>query len=550
MTLTTTARPAYPHPLPSWVVELRPYQPPAVQAIVEAFREVDLVILDAPVGSGKTLIAELVRRELGARHSLYICSDKGLQDQVERDFPYAAVLKGRVNYPTELRDDLTCEDCTAEADAGRVTNCFWCSDRKSCPYQIAKARALNASLAVTNTAMFLTSANYAGFLNENDLVIADECDLIEDALLRFVAYEVPRWAIEATGMRTPKKASRKHTLVKWLEEFAGELRSWRETQVLGETLDPRRKRAVDSLIASTIKVATLLRADMEDQGGEEDVGYWFRDYDTGTFKLRPVTVSAYGERYLWRHGQKWLLMSGTVVSAQELMESLGWEQDYRVVSVPSTFPVENRPINLAPVANVIRAKGEDEWDRLAYAIEQICLRHEGRVLVHTVSYALTQGLARRCRPMLPEARRRRVFSHLDSRSKNAAIKAWLDHENAVMFSPSMMRGVDLANDACRVQIIAKCPFPSLGDKQVSLRLHLPGGQLWYSVRTIRDIVQMTGRAVRSEDDWAVTYILDQQFVRNVWSRYRSLFLPSFTEVVRGNQDLRWLMAEYNHERNQ
>jgi Rad3-related DNA helicase len=84
------------------------------------------------------------------------------------------------------------------------------------------------------------------------------------------------------------------------------------------------------------------------------------------------------------------------------------------------------------------------------------------------------------------------------------------------------RGVDLPDEQCRVVIIAKVPYPYLGDRQVNARLHSKGGQVWYNVQTVRSIVQMTGRGVRHEDDWCVSYIIDSQF-NNLWSRGRGLF---------------------------
>ena len=65
-------------------------------------------------------------------------------------------------------------------------------------------------------------------------------------------------------------------------------------------------------------------------------------------------------------------------------------------------------------------------------------------------------------------------------------------------------------------MVAKVPFPALGDRQVSERLRRPGGQVWYGVQVARSLVQMTGRGVRHENDWATTFILDKQFPR--WYR--------------------------------
>jgi Rad3-related DNA helicase len=64
------------------------------------------------------------------------------------------------------------------------------------------------------------------------------------------------------------------------------------------------------------------------------------------------------------------------------------------------------------------------------------------------------------------------------------------------------------------------------------------GRTWYAVQTIRDIVQMTGRAVRHEDDWAVTYIFDRSFGKNLWSKWKRLFPEWWREAVDTRSDVR------------
>ena len=79
--------------------------------------------------------------------------------------------------------------------------------------------------------------------------------------------------------------------------------------------------------------------------------------------------------------------------------------------------------------------------------------------------------------------------------------------------------------------MAKVPFPYLGDPQVSKRMHMPGGKQWYAVQTVRTIVQMTGRGVRSKDDWCATYVLDSQFGSNIYKRHKRLFPEWWREAV-------------------
>jgi len=56
------------------------------------------------------------------------------------------------------------------------------------------------------------------------------------------------------------------------------------------------------------------------------------------------------------------------------------------------------------------------------------------------------------------------------------------------------------------------------------------GNNWYAHKTISTVVQMAGRGVRSETDYAITYILDRQFQR-LYDENRRLFPAWFKESV-------------------
>jgi Rad3-related DNA helicase len=234
-------------------------------------------------------------------------------------------------------------------------------------------------------------------------------------------------------------------------------------------------------------------------------------------------------KVLWPLGKKWLLMSATVISGQEMLESLGWTGDYAIVNVPSTFPAENRKVIYHPVANMARKTGEESRQHVGDAIAEIIARHStDRVLVHTVSYDLATTI-QRCIIRSGLARGRDIFSYTAANGRSDSLNRFMAQEGSILIAPSLDRGIDLPDDMCRVQIIAKVPYPYLGDRQVNARLHSKGGQTWYTVQTIRTIIQMCGRAVRHEDDWAVTYILDEQFGGSLWSKGRGLFPKWFME---------------------
>lgn len=226
---------------------------------------------------------------------------------------------------------------------------------------------------------------------------------------------------------------------------------------------------------------------------------------------------------MWRHSPKWLLMSGTVISAELRLQELGYEGSWRFVAIPSTFPAENRRVVVRPVAEMTHKLQDTERGKLIGELRRICNENPGsRILVHSVSYSLTKFIH-----SLLSSLPRPVISYSNSSERNSSLAQYLATEGSILIAPSLDRGIDLPRDACRVQVIAKVPYPNLGDKQVSARVYGTGrqGRNWFNLETVSTLVQMTGRAVRSRDDWAVTYILDKQF-NNLWANARPL-MPSW-----------------------
>lgn len=527
--------------LPPWVKEVRPHQQQAIEQVMEHYANgIDAVFLDGPTGTGKTLIAEIVRQLIDG-NCLYVCSDKSLQDQFARDFPYAKVLKGRANYATQSNPNATAADCTAKTWKDM---CFHCEDGKpGCPYETAKKEALGAPLAVTNISYLLTEANYVGGFSGRDLIIVDEADTLESMLMNFVEFRIPVAYLKLARMDPPIKGAHKKTIIEFLQAFIKTFKPMTHAE-----RDLKRQRGMMACVTGAQRLVLELERELRlrAESNDEDKGLWLREYGRDDqFIMKPVLVDSFGTKNLWKHGKKWLVMSATLISSDEMSDSLGLPFDYATVVVPSTFPVKNRPIILAPVANVTykELKEGTAIDDLAYAVQTILLKHpKDRVLVHTVSYDLTSRLSYQLRSGHYQVRGRDIITYEDSRDRNAALERYKRTPSAVLIAPSMERGVDLPDDLCRVQVVAKTPFPSLGDRQVSARVNMgSAGATWYAVQTIRDVVQMCGRGIRHKDDHAVTYILDRQFASNLWRKHEKLFPAWFREAVDSRSDIRWML---------
>jgi len=526
--------------LPTWATEFRPQQIEAVEQILEHYRAgVKVVLLDAPTGTGKTLIAEMVRAQLDTA-GLYVCSTKTLQDQFARDFS-AAVLKGRANYPTELGpESVTGDDCTGQT-------CVWCTDATTCPYQIAKGLFTVSPIGCTNTAYLLGQVNNTrpdrAVTFGRGLVTIDECDELEGVLVGQAGLTVTPWAAKQYGLKLPKKGAHGPTVVRWLEDAAMDVGGWAKTNArrYGRDVDGMRKVRRALRLADEMK---FVAGDMDDEPDE-----WIRDYSDQDERLilKPVRVGRYAQEKLWRHGERWLCMSATILNPQQWADDVGLgDEDWAYVTVPMGFHVDNRPIVVSAVADMARSGAgtyEERCRKIASGIERVLDKHENaNTLVHTVSYALARDLtsaltgrkvagrgAWHGKMQAGDGRTVAVHTYLSGDGRDEAVARFTD-EGGVLVASSLERGVDLIGDLCRVIVVAKVPFPNMGDRRTSARMRLVGGRSWYATQTARSIVQMTGRGVRSHDDWATTYIFDAQFPK-FWKQWRQLLPKWWRDAV-------------------
>lgn len=515
---------------PSWAVtpstlglpprfnEWRPLQAAALDQILATDRP--YILLEAPTGSGKSLIAAALQKLL-AKPTLYTCHTKQLQDQFAGDFPYAAVLKGRGNYLCrcpQMPAGTHCDLCPYDDQNAQCKACYH-SPLDHCPYAHAKMALLAADLGVVNTALFLTEANYVGRMSadgEGDggfgLVVADETDLLEDALMRHVKLVVSKRAMKMLNLQPPgRKTKEKHWLL-WAS---------RALKVVEDAL----AEGVQSWHLRDMKTLRSLRGTLKFFIYSVREHHWVNcteadNWKAGPLVFKPVRVDPFADRHLWRHASRWLMMSATVLSPEQFCRDLGLPRgDVEFVQLPSAFPVERRPVVYDPVGSMSYKNRDGTLASMVDRIDVLLKKHEGeKVLIHTVSYWLAQAIEKSSRF------RERFHTYREANGRVEALDSFRAAKpGAVLVAASMARGVDLPYDACDAIIIPKVPYPALGDKQISARLYAyQDGPAWYALQTVRAIVQGSGRGMRHADDRCVTYILDSDFDR-LYGENKSMF---------------------------
>jgi len=563
--------------LPAWCPALRPTQITALeqirQAVIDGKRN---ILLEGPTGAGKSLIGYLAGKMLNARAN-YVCTTKTLQDQFEKDYKDALLLKGRANYPTADYayefPRTNCSDC----DFKQTTGCSMCfpglnqngetagwTSKLRCPYYKQKRAAQEAEIAILNTAYALTVYNLPqaagidnvrkrfgyspnevhsdakdsyGFLSRG-LAIYDEADELESSIMGFIEVKLEPRLLNFFKIQTPSITSRWPARIEFLESVNKAIREYEERL---SKLPPEKDDETDPELENSkflkyclntmAKINQILRSIEQLKTADERRESWVYDRkDESSCTFKPVRINEFANKALFDHSKINLVMSATIVAPVQFASDLGLiESETTFIPMPSLFPVERRPVYYKGIGNMSYKTKDHAIPLICKEIKLLRENRHGRMLVHTVSFDLTRQLysfLTRCGFD--------VFSYNNASERDGALKNYLKTPNSILLAASMSRGVDLKYDDCRICVIPKIPYPSLGDKQVARRLYQPTpreGELWYKRQTLATIIQMAGRGMRAEDDWCRTYILDEQF-RRLWAEMKQFAPQWFVDAVR------------------
>lgn len=172
-----------------------------------------------------------------------------------------------------------------------------------------------------------------------------------------------------------------------------------------------------------------------------------------------------------------------------------------------------------PVGKMSYKTKEETFKRYIPYIQKILNKYKNQKgIIHTNSFELANWIKASIKDP-------RLIFH-DSSNKDEMLKLHMESEEpTVIVSPSMDTGVSFDHDKSRFQIITKIPYPSLGSQKNKLRQK--NNPDWYQWKTISGIVQMTGRSVRSDTDWADTIIIDGSFSDVI--RYSGHLIPDWIQ---------------------
>jgi len=493
----------------------KPYRPTQREAI-EIIRgsEKRFIACNAPTGSGKSVIA----MDSMPRPLIYLCSSKHLQDQIQRDYPEAAVVKGRENYSCPVFDD--------------ASMCFLSYSQcgEYCEYQEAKKKALQADVAVMNYHYFLTYMNFAKQRDEPVRnIVVDEADALEDIIVDFISFDINTSHLERRGLYSkPKRKTVIDSVIVFLKDLTKE--TIERIKEMEEEVREVKKRIRNGGLPTKEELRLLRRHKWYETllwkcgfllSQDLKTG-WVYYYDEQNIYLKPKWLNReLMDQYFFKHGEKFLFMSATLPAYPVFCGLFGLGMDeVEYLEFSSEFPIENRPVIFEPKWKLSKTK-QPNAEVIRQEVLELIEHEKDKGIIHTVNYSLAE--------LLRDLHPRLIFHNSHDRDKQ--FKRFLKSTDGIWVSPSSIRGIDLPYDLCRWILFLKCPFADLSDPVTSARAYSGKfGNLWYRAKCVQDIIQGAGRGMRNVDDWCRTYVWDEMAL-DLLRRNASLFPMWFREAI-------------------
>ena len=476
----------------------------------------DVVLVRAPTGSGKSLLARAVAgcaRRPGeaepheAVGAYYTTPQVSQLDDVAGDplLSDLSVIRGKSNYdcilPGETDTPVNRAPCARERG-------FDCPVKHRCPYFSDRAIASNRNVAAMTLAYFMQTAGSDVF-GRRDVVVIDE------------AHGLAEWAemyatIDLSPSTVPVWEDCEPPAIDGLTDVEGYAERLRDTcqrrqkELRGEVELTPSEAADRDRLAELVRDLGWFLEDLRDLDSRTT---WVVDQPDGAgsrVTIKPMDPARYLHHTVWDRGSRFALLSATILNKEAFCRSSGLDpSNVALVDVPHTFPVENRPLYDVTRGKMTYEHRDETLPKVARTLVRIMQRHpDEKGLVHAHSYAIADRLTDLLGDFGVGAR---VRTH-DRENRDAALEGWKDSTGPDVFvAVKMEEALDLKGDLCRWQVLCKAPYPNTRDSRVARRLE-DGQWAWYYRTALRTVIQACGRVVRAPDDHGATYLADSSLL--------------------------------------
>jgi Rad3-related DNA helicase len=542
-----------------------------ITAVVTAYHEdpEGTLVIDAPTGTGKSLIAmwsSYILKEMGLRGYL-ITSDLTLQDQYESDIHRLGLrwpsIRGVDNYECTVNGlPFSLGDCKLRGigyEQAEKLDCYG-----QCEYLNNRRRAIDQPIALFNYSYWLIQRNYVEDrmllegktvpFEQRDFVFFDEAHKVDEIVQNHFSpridmsvvdrFSVANRFIERNDINTDvatignvksivhrlMTVRNKADLFKEMQNFRGIAKIYRKAATVAKGLANKRYKNQpmprDWQAAMTtfdrLKDVYCKFDDYVDLIKEVGLEAMVIDQTDEEAKFMCVEEQAMIQKYLHKKSGFKVFMSATIGDPKSYVKIMGIK-NAKFIRMDNTFNYDKSPVVFINRHKLSMREKEASLPEVVKILDQILTKHKGqRGIIHSGSYAFSKYIYEHSKNA------KRIIDYADSKSKKDALRNFKESDDKILMGPSILEGLDLKDDVSRFQIFFKVPYPSLGDPLIKAKTEYSNE--WYDWKTGISIMQGVGRSVRSEDDWAVTYVLDACF-RSLINK-QGFFPPSFKERIK------------------
>jgi Rad3-related DNA helicase len=533
------------------------------------------VILDAPTGSGKSIIAIAAARLLREwkKEGYIITSNLDLQDQYIKDIRELSLMWGSIkgvdNYDCHVNGlPFSLGECKTRGYTKEKIEKLECY--LSCSYFMNRLKAQHSAISVLNYNYWLIQRNYTAKKNSGDYQIEeafkkrDFCffdeahkmdDIVQSHFSLTINYKLIEKMLEHVeycdshkinydkSILDIAKISLDYTRLMDEEDYAINCKALYNFQKALTELAGTRNSIQDQLkqhsFGKTIPIYlrhALKRCELFKDANckledyleiiSKDEEAFVKTCDSGnnvvTFNLLKDQLLI--QNKLHNESNFSVFMSATFGNPKTWAELTGTD-DYEIISIPNSWKLkENSPIYLSKkLPTMSYAKRDESVVEIMKELDKILLKNDKvKGVIHTGNFYFNEYI------MKNSKYKNRFFAYENSKQRANAIEEFKKSKNGVLVGPSLTEGLDLKDDFSRFQIFIKVPFRVITDNYIKKRMELD--TRWYNWKTSLAFIQALGRSIRNENDWAVTYLLDGSF-RNYIGRYSNMLPEYVTERI-------------------
>ncbi len=414
------------------------------------------------------------------------------------------------------------------------------ADSQSCSYYLQKYEALVAKHSLWNYHAFFQIMKFnkklfADYLDRK-VSVFDEAHKIEDQIIQFVGFDIFAGQVDECNLNSEKyDFSDLDSMIKLTDDiaysYANKIKNIKESPAFQNNPDyeliSKLERRYDKAAQAKIDILSdkdnfVVNDPIRDLNGN------FR-----TISVKPIDISKFAKTFFDTEYQ--IFMSATIAK-QSFCENMGLEKDdVAFVDTPkSPFPIDHRTIDLLNIKRLSYGSTEEDEIEVIKTIDRILDEHSTvRGLILTSSIPRCQKIIRYLSPKNTRRIRLCHSKNKDGKTQDEVISEHASDPTGVLLSSSLWEGVDLKDDLSRFQIIAKVPYPNYKEKRTKAKMDkFP---TWYTSQTLTKLLQGFGRSIRSNDDWAKTYVLDTA-VNNVFFKAQQMIPKAYYDVL-GMDDL-------------